>query len=62
MFFQIFQQKSQWNLNMSKIIAIAGLKNSGKTEAAKMMEYLLNTPSFLHNYFCFKHLPKIYNR
>lgn len=47
---------------MSKIIAIAGLKNSGKTEAAKMMEYLLNTPSFLHNYFCFKHLPKIYNR
>lgn len=47
---------------MNKIIAISGLKNSGKTEAAKMMEYLLNTPSFFHNYFCFKHLPRICNK
>lgn len=45
---------------MSKIIAISGLKNSGKSEAAKMVDYLLNSPPFLRNWFCYKYIPKLY--
>ena len=41
------------------IWGISGLKNSGKTEVSKMLEYLLNTPAFLHNWFCFKYIRPI---
>lgn len=44
------------------IIAIAGLKNSGKTEVANMLDYLLNSPACFHNYWCYKHLPKLFKR
>lgn len=47
---------------MSNIIAISGLKNSGKTEVSKMLEYLLNTPTFLHSWWCYEHLPKWFNK
>ena len=35
------------------IIAIGGYKNSGKNEAASMLEYLLNSPDFMHTYKCY---------
>ena len=41
------------------LIAIGGLKNSGKNEAAKMLQYCLNAPKFLRNYWCYKHFNKI---
>lgn len=37
-------------MKYNKLIAIAGLKNSGKDTVAKMLQYLLNTPKFMHNY------------
>lgn len=27
-----------------------------------MLEYLLNTPAFLHSWRCYKHLPKLFNK
>ena len=44
------------NLNL---IAIGGLKNSGKDEASRMLRYCLNAPKFLRNYWCYKHFNKI---
>ena len=44
------------NLNL---IAIGGLKNSGKDEASRMLKYCLNAPKFLRNYWCYKHFNKI---
>lgn len=35
----------------TNIIAVGGLKNSGKTEAATMFEYLLNTPKPFRTYW-----------
>jgi hypothetical protein len=35
----------------TNIIAVGGLKNSGKTEAAAMFEYLLNTPKPFRTYW-----------
>lgn len=40
---------------MNKIIAISGLKNSGKSTVASMIEFLLNTPKIFHSYFWYKH-------
>ena len=40
------------------IIAIAGLKNSGKTTAADMANYILNTPKLFNTYFWYKLLKK----
>lgn len=37
-------------LRQAKIIAISGLKNSGKDTAADMLQYLLNYPKFMQNY------------
>lgn len=45
----------------NKIYAISGLKNSGKDTAAAMLQYLLNTPKFLHFYPCYKCISKIKN-
>ena len=41
------------------LIAVGGLKNSGKNEASKMLQYCLNAPKFLRNYWCYKHFNKI---
>lgn len=27
-----------------------------------MLEYLLNTPTFLHSWWCYRHLPKLFNK
>lgn len=40
---------------MNKIIAISGLKGSGKNEVSSMLEFLLNTPKIFHSYFWYKH-------
>lgn len=44
----------------NNIIAVAGLKNSGKDTVAEMLQYLFNTPKILHSYWCFKAFKKIY--
>lgn len=46
---------------MNKIIAISGLKGSGKNTIAEMIMYLLNTPKIFHNYFCYQHKNLILN-
>lgn len=38
----------------SNIIALCGLKNTGKDTSAGMLKFLLNTPKFLHWYWIFK--------
>lgn len=43
-----------------KLIAIAGLKNSGKDTAAEMLQYLLNTPRIMHNYTAFTIFRKLF--
>lgn len=35
------------------IVAISGLKNSGKDTASYMMQYLLNTPKWMHKYWLY---------
>lgn len=40
-------------------IAIGGLKNSGKNEASRMLQYCLNAPKFLRNYWCYKLFSKV---
>lgn len=49
---------------MNNIIAISGLRGSGKTSVSRMLEFLLNTPKIFHSYFWFKHkylVPKKHN-
>jgi len=41
-----------------KLIAVAGLKNAGKTEASNMLLYLLNAPKPFQTYWWYKHLKR----
>ena len=41
-------------MKLNNLIAIGGLRGSGKDTAAKMLQYLLNSPKFMHNYFFYK--------
>lgn len=41
-------------MKSSNLIVIGGLRNSGKDTATKMLQYLLNSPKFMHNYFMYK--------
>ena len=43
----------------NKIIAISGLKNSGKDVSANIMLYLQNTPKIFHHYWIYKLFPKL---
>lgn len=45
----------------SNIIAIGGLKNSGKNEAANMLQYCLNSPKFMHHFWCYKLFRGVFN-
>lgn len=45
-----------------KLIAVSGLKNSGKDTAANMLQYLLNAPDWAKNYWCYKHLNFLKNK
>ena len=40
---------------MNNIIAISGLKNSGKSTVSSMLEFLFNTPKIFHSYFWYRH-------
>lgn len=40
---------------MNNVIAISGLKGSGKNKVSSMLEFLLNTPKIFHSYFWYKH-------
>ena len=42
------------SLHNSKLIAIAGLANSGKSEGSRMLEYILNSPRIFRNYFWYE--------
>lgn len=42
------------SLRAYKLIAVAGLKDSGKTTAAQMLNYLLNAPNIFRNYWWYK--------
>jgi len=46
----------------NKIIAVAGYKNSGKNTVASMLQYLYNSPKFLHNYIGYKLFAKFYTK
>ena len=48
-------------LKLPKLIAVSGLRNSGKDTVADMLQYLLNTPKIFHNYVCFKHIKWLMN-
>ena len=43
----------------NNLIAVVGLKKKKKNEASKMLQYCLNAPKFLRNYWCYKHFNKI---
>lgn len=51
-----FQKTLQSN---SKIIAISGLKNSGKNEVAKMLQYCLSVPKIFRQYWLYKVFNKV---
>jgi hypothetical protein len=44
---------------MNKIIAIAGVRNSGKDTTGDMLRFMLSTPKFLHHYCIYKRFPKL---
>lgn len=44
---------------MNKIIAISGVRNSGKSTTGSFLEFLLSTPKFLHHYWIYKRFPNL---
>lgn len=44
---------------MSKIVAISGVRNSGKTTTGDMLRFMLSTPKFLHHYWIYEKFPKL---
>lgn len=44
---------------MNKIIAISGIRNTGKTTTGDMLRFMLSTPKFLHHYWIYKRFPKL---
>ena len=44
---------------MNKIIAIAGVRNSGKDTSGNMLRFMLSTPKFLHHYWVYERFPKL---
>ena len=44
---------------MNKIIAISGVRNTGKTTTGDMLRFMLSTPKFLHHYWIYKRFPKL---
>lgn len=48
-------------LQGNKLIAIGGLKNSGKDEASKMLQYCLSAPRIFRYYYFYKYFSKFIN-
>jgi hypothetical protein len=44
---------------MNKIIAMCGVRNTGKDTSADMLKYLLSTPKILHYYWIYERFPKL---
>lgn len=44
----------------NKLIAISGIKGSGKSETAEMLQYCLSVPKFLRQYWIYKKFHKIF--
>lgn len=44
---------------MSKLIAISGVKNVGKSCSAGFLKFLLNTPKCLHYYWIYRLFPNL---
>ena len=44
---------------MNKIIAISGVRNTGKDTSGDMLRFMLSTPKFLHHYCIYKRFPKL---
>lgn len=44
---------------MHKIIAMTGVRNSGKDESAKAFKFLLSTPKIFHKYWIYKLFPNL---
>ena len=44
---------------MNKIIAISGVRNTGKDTSGDMLRFMLSTPKFLHQYWIYKRFPKL---
>lgn len=44
------------------IIAISGARGSGKNTAAEMLQYIKNTPVWLHNYTLYRLLGKLVSK
>ena len=47
-------------MKSNNLIAISGFKNSGKDTASSMVQYLLNSPPFMHYYWIYKSSGKIF--
>lgn len=44
------------------IIAISSYKNAGKNETANMLQYILNTPKFMHSYQLYKRVGTMFKK
>lgn len=47
-------------MKSNNLIAISGFKNSGKDTASLMVQYLLNSPPFMHNYWMYKKFNRLF--
>ena len=47
-------------MKSNNLIAISGFKNSGKDTASSMVQYLLNSPPFMHYYWFYKRFNKLF--
>jgi hypothetical protein len=47
-------------MKSNNLIAISGFKNSGKDTASSMVQYLLNSPPFMHYYWFYKKFNKLF--
>lgn len=46
-------------MNTNSLIAISGIKGSGKTEMSEMFQYCLSVPKFLRKYWIYKRLGRV---
>lgn len=44
---------------MNNIIAISGIKNTGKSTTAGFLKFLMSTPKCFHHYWIYKMFPNL---
>lgn len=47
-------------MKFNNLIAISGFKNSGKDTASLMVQYLVNSPPFMHHYWMYRSFNKLF--